>query len=96
MKKIVALILTLGVLFSFGCTAKEENVKNELAENHNYTMKNCVVTEATETGCLIVDENGEGWYLEGEGFEVGEIVELEMHDNFTEDIYDDVLENVTK
>lgn len=92
MKKIVTLILTLGVLFSFGCTAKEE----KLIKNHNYTMKNCVVTEATETGCLIVDENGEGWYLEGEGFEVGEIVELEVHDNFTEDIYDDVIENVTK
>ena len=39
-------------------------------ENH-YTMT-CRVAEATATGCLLVDEMGEAWYVEGEGFKVGE------------------------
>ena len=47
------------------------------------------VTEATETGCLIVDENGEGWYWEEEGWSVGDNVEMTMHTRETQTIYDD-------
>ena len=47
------------------------------------------VTEATETGCLIVDENGEGWYWEEEGWSVGDNVEMVMHTRETQTIYDD-------
>lgn len=57
--------------------------------NH-YTISG-TITEATETGCLIVDENGEGWYWEGEGFSAGDNVKIIMHTLETQTIYDDVI-----
>ena len=49
------------------------------------------VVEATETGCLIADENGEGWYWEEEGWSVGDNVKMIMHSLETQTIYDDVI-----
>lgn len=57
--------------------------------NH-YTI-NGTVTEATKTGCLIVDENGEGWYWESKDFSVGDNVKVTMHTLETQTTYDDVI-----
>ena len=65
--------------------------------SHYYKKENCVVVEATETGALLVDEFGEAWYYEGEGFAVGEVYEMKMFDNYTEkDITDDEIVKITK
>lgn len=58
--------------------------------SNHYTI-NGTVTEATETGCLIVDENGESWYWENEGFLAGDNVKMTMHTLETQTIYDDVI-----
>lgn len=60
---------------------------------NNYTV-NGTVTEATETGCLIVDENGESWYWEGEDFSAGDNVKMTMHTLETQTIYDDAIVKV--
>ena len=57
---------------------------------NRYTMDG-TVTEATETGCLIIDENGEGWHWEDKGFSVGDNVKMTMHTLETQTIYDDVI-----
>lgn len=85
MKKILGLILIL-VLF---CAASHYE--------HNYTRDNCKVIEASPTGALIEDRCGFTWYYEGEGFEIGEVVDLKMHDAFTSAyIDDDVIKKVVK
>ena len=62
---------------------------------HHYTIRNCRVTEVTAEGCMIVDNRGEGWFIEGEGYEIGQIVDLKMFDNNTEDTsFDDVIKKV--
>lgn len=83
MTKVITIIMAIG-LFA-GATHYE----------HNYTLKDCRVTEATATGAMIVDSKGWGWYYEGEGFEVGQTVDLKMHDNFTNaDNEDDIIKKV--
>ena len=49
------------------------------------------VIEATETGCLVTDEKGDPWYYEGEGFAVGDNVEMVMHTRETETNLDDAI-----
>lgn len=62
---------------------------------HNYTLKDCMVTEATTEGCMIVDNKGEGWYIEGKGYEVGQVVDLKLYDNNTENTnLDDIVKKV--
>lgn len=56
---------------------------------HNYTRKDCVVINSTDTGMLIEDGCGFTWYWEGEGYEVGTIVDLKMYDNITSAYVDD-------
>ena len=65
--------------------------------DHNYTRPDCVVVEASPTGAIFEDECGFTWYVESEGYEVGQIVDLKMHDNFSSGyIYDDVIKKVVK
>ena len=61
---------------------------------HNYTMKDCKVIEATETGALFEDGCGETWYVEDEGFAVGQLVDLRINDNGTPQIDDDEIRKV--
>lgn len=84
MKRTVLTIAIFAMMFGTACHYE-----------HNYTKRNCKVTEATETGAMIVDSKGWGWYYEGEGFEVGQTVDLKMHDNFTNaDNEDDIIKKV--
>ena len=85
MKKILVAILIIGAFVGVSYI------------EHNYTRDNCVVIEASETGCLIRDEVGEQWYWEGEGFEVGDEVKMKMFDNLTSAyIVDDEIKEVIK
>lgn len=64
---------------------------------HNYTMTDCVVVEASDKGALIEDTLGNQWYWEKEGFEVGDIVVLEMHDHFSSTyVADDIIKEVKR
>lgn len=85
MKKILVAILIIGAFVGVSYI------------EHNYTRDNCVVVEASKTGCLILDEVGEQWYWEGEGFEVDDVVEMKMFDNLTSAyIGDDEIKEVIK
>ena len=85
MKKIVILILALTSL-------------NGLSKlEHNYTRDNCKVIEASPYGAIIEDRTGNTWYYEAEGFNVGDIVDMKMHDNWTiSNIEDDIIQKVKK
>ncbi len=65
---------------------------------HNYTMNDCVVVEASQSGALIEDKaSGELWYVEEEGYTVGDEVVVKMYDNYTSAyIYDDKVMRVIK
>ena len=65
---------------------------------HNYTMSDCVVVEASQSGALIEDRaSGEQWYVEDEGLTVGDEVQMLMYDNYTSAyIYDDKAMRVIK
>jgi hypothetical protein len=60
-------------------------------------MTDCVVVEASDKGALIVDTLGNQWYWEEEGFEVNDIVVLEMHDHFSSAyVADDIIKEVKR
>ena len=73
MKK-VAIIIAITSLASLNGLSRFE---------HGYTRDNCKVIEATATGAIIEDRTGNTWYYEAEGFNVGDIVDMRMHDNWT-------------
>lgn len=56
---------------------------------HHYTRKNCVVVEATETGAIFKDTCGFTWYVECEGYSVGDVADLKMYDHCTDSNIDD-------
>lgn len=56
---------------------------------HNYTRQDCVVIEATETGAIFEDKCGFTWYVDCEGYEVGDKADLKMYDNGTVSYIDD-------
>ena len=55
----------------------------------NYTRANCVVVEASPTGAIFVDECGFTWYVECEGYQVGDKADLKMFNNHTNNCIDD-------
>ena len=55
----------------------------------NYTREDCVVVEASPTGAVFEDKCGFTWYWEEEGFEVGDVVDLKMYNNGTNNCIDD-------
>ena len=64
---------------------------------NNYTRKDCVAVEATETGVIFKDQCGFTWYWEEEGFEVGDVVDMKMHTNYTmNNIDDDEIKKVVR
>ena len=85
MKKILILVLVLGSFF--GASYYE----------HNYTRYDCKVVEASPYGAIFEDRCGWTWAVEGEGYEIGQIADLKMYDNFTSAyIDDDVIKKVVK
>lgn len=85
MKKILGLVLILGLF----CAVSHYE--------HNYTRYDCKVVEASPKGAIFEDRCGWTWAVEGEGYEVGQIADLKMHDSFTSAyIDDDVIKKVVK
>jgi hypothetical protein len=83
MKKILIAVLLLA---GFGVASYYE---------HNYTRKDCEVIEASAGGAILVDACGFTWAVEGEGYEVGQIADLKMHNSYTSGcIDDDVIKKV--
>lgn len=79
---ILAAILTIGILCGF----------NSL--EHNYTRENCEVIEVNDEIITVEDKGGLQWAFKGNGFKVGDFVDLEMFDsNTTAYVYDDVVKN---
>ena len=56
---------------------------------HNYTRQDCVVVEANPTGAIFEDKCGFTWYVECEGYEVGDKADLKMYNNHTDNCIDD-------
>ena len=56
---------------------------------HNYTRQDCVVVEASPTGAIFEDKCGFTWYVDCEGYEVGDKAALKMYDNGTVSYIDD-------
>jgi hypothetical protein len=77
MKKIIVIGLILGAYCAAGWY-----------ESH-YTRKDCVAIQVSPTGAILEDKCGFTWYVEEEGFEVGDIADIKMHNNFTHDCIDD-------
>ena len=56
---------------------------------HNYIRKDCVVVEASPTGAIFEDKCGFTWYVDCEGYEVGDKADLKMYNNHTDNCIDD-------
>lgn len=83
MKNILTAILTIGVLCGVNYY------------DHNYTRKNCEVVQIDDGLVTVEDVSGFIWDFKGNGFEVGDVVDLKMHDSNTSAyIGDDVVKNV--
>jgi hypothetical protein len=65
---------------------------------HNYTLKNCIVSEVTNNATVVaIDSKGREWEFGYSGLEEGDSVTLKMYDNYTSDIItDDEVKRVTK
>ena len=60
-----------------------------LKENCEYHEVPAVVEEVTADCVVLVDNDGEAWVFEGDGYEVGQLVIVVFDDMGTDDIYDD-------
>lgn len=78
MKKNVLVVLLLCMLF---CGASYYE--------HNYTRYDCEVIEASPTGAIFEDKCGFTWYVECEGYQVGDKADLKMYNNHTDNCIDD-------
>lgn len=64
---------------------------------HRYTREDCVAIYTNACGVIFEDKSGFTWVWEEQGFEVGDVVDLKMHDNLTSgDIYDDIIVKVIR
>lgn len=87
MKTIGRFLIVLAVIFAIG---KLESY------SHYYTRKDCEVVKVDGYTVSVEDNMGRWWKFEGEGFEVGDIVDVEMFDNLTDGIKDDQIVDVKK
>ena len=78
---VIAIILGIGQLESF---------------SHYYTRKDCEVVKVDGYTVSVEDNMGRWWDFEGEGFEVGDIVDVKMWDGLTDGIKDDQIVDVKK
>jgi hypothetical protein len=61
----------------------------------HYTRENCEVVSYIEDVVVVEDQQGHHWSFKGEGYEVGELVDLKMNTNGTDSyIADDIVEEV--
>ena len=63
---------------------------------HNYIRENCIVIEAHNNNIKVKDKSGFIWSFNGEGFFIGDIVDLKMYDNTTTTHFDDIIKDVIK
>jgi hypothetical protein len=87
MKKIGRFLIVLAIIFAIG---KLESY------SHYYTRKDCEVVKVDGYTVSVEDNMGRWWKFEGEGFEVGDIVDVEMFDSLTDGIKDDQIIDVKK
>ena len=68
-----------------------------IAEDIQYTYSmNGIISEVDGFDVSVIDEDGEEWLFEGDGFSVGEEVRIKFFNNDTSDRVDDKIENVKK
>lgn len=61
----------------------------------HYTRENCEVVSYIEDVVVVEDQHEHYWSFKGEGYEVGEFVDLKMNTNGTDSyIVDDIVEKV--
>lgn len=83
MKKILIAVLVIGAL----CIVSHYE--------HNYTKKGCRVIQVNDGYVTAEDRCGLAWDFKGNGFKVGDMVDLKMYDNRTGNyIVDDVVKDV--
>lgn len=87
MKTIGRFLIVLAIIFAIG---KLESY------SHYYTRKDCEVVKVDGYTVSVEDDMGRWWKFEGEGFEVGDIVDVEMFDSLTDGIKDDQIIDVKK
>lgn len=87
MKTIGRFLIVLAVIFAIG--KLESN-------SHYYVRKDCEVVKVDGYTVSVEDNMGRWWKFEGEGFEIGDIVDVEMFDNLTDGIKDDQIIDVKK
>jgi hypothetical protein len=80
MKKIGRFLIVLIAIIAIG---KLESY------SHYYIRKNCEVVKVDNYVVTVEDNMGRWWDFEGEGFMVGDKVDIEMFDNLTDEIKDD-------
>jgi predicted small metal-binding protein len=86
MKKIA---IALTTILAFGLFVMACNFEN------NYTRKDCEVVEINVNIITVEDGCGYLWDFEGEGYELGQRVDLKMHTNHTANsIADDYIKEV--
>ena len=62
---------------------------------HNYTRKDCEVIQIDNGWATIQDKGGFTWDYKNGNLNVGDVVDLKMHDNNTISyIYDDIIKTV--
>ena len=59
-----------------------------ITKTHTHEVP-AVVEEVTADCVVLVDNDGEAWVFEGDGYEVGQLVIVVFDDMGTADIYDD-------
>lgn len=68
-----------------------------VAEDIQFTYSmNGIISEVDGFDVSVIDEDGEEWLFEGDGFTVGEEVRIKFFNNDTSDRVDDKIENVKK
>ena len=55
----------------------------------NYTRHDCVAVETSPTGAIFEDKCGFTWYVDCEGYQVGDRADLKMYNNGTNNCIDD-------
>lgn len=87
MKAILSVLAVLAVVAGFGYVGHME---------HSYVREGCEVVAIEGNEVVVLDNAGHEWSFVGEGYKLGEVVELEMFDNCTNSIYDDEVIEVKK
>ena len=82
--KLIAFLIAFVIMFVFA----------SWIDTH-YTRKDCVVVGYVEDVVTVEDSCGYEWQYIGEGYEIGDVVDLVMYTNHTDNyIYDDEIVEV--